>query len=46
MERYTVLESSASLVIGILGVKLLASLFEHFNPDHPFSVFMASHIAD
>jgi len=29
-----------------LGTKLLLSIYEHFNPDHVFSKFLASHAAD
>lgn len=46
MNRYEFLETAAFIVIGILGVKLALSLFEHFNPESPFSKFLASHTAD
>jgi YkoY family integral membrane protein len=46
MEKYDFLEGCAFLVIAILGVKLACSVFEHFYPQSPFSVFMASHTAD
>jgi YkoY family integral membrane protein len=46
MERYPFLEPAAFIVIGILGTKLLLSIYEHFNPDHVFSKFLASHAAD
>jgi predicted tellurium resistance membrane protein TerC len=46
MERYPFLETAAFVVIGILGLKLSASLFEHFYPEHPTSVFLVSHAAD
>jgi YkoY family integral membrane protein len=45
MERYTFLETSAFVVIGILGFKLLFSLFEYFYEDHPISKFL-KHDAD
>jgi len=46
MERHAFLEGAAFLVIAILGLKLLASLFEHLRPDHPASTFLGSHAAD
>lgn len=46
MEKYSFLETAAFVVIGILGIKLVLSLFEHFYPDHAFSVLLASHAAD
>lgn len=46
MGKYAFLETAAFIVIGILGLKLVASLFEHFNPAHPISKFLASHMAD
>jgi YkoY family integral membrane protein len=46
MEKYSFLETSAFIVIAILGVKLVMSLFEHFNPESAVSQFLGSHIAD
>ncbi|WPQ63832.1 DUF475 domain-containing protein [Chitinophaga sancti] len=46
MEKYTFLETAAFIVIGILGVKLVLSLFEHFYPDSSFSHVLGSHAAD
>ncbi|GAB3238708.1 DUF475 domain-containing protein [Hymenobacter seoulensis] len=46
MGKYPFLETAAFIVIGILGLKLLLSLFEHFQPNHPFSHFLASEAAD
>lgn len=46
MEKYSFLETAAFIVIGILGLKLLLSLFEHFNPESPVSAFLSSHAAD
>lgn len=46
MEKYSFLETAAFIVIGILGLKLLLSLFEHFYPSHEVSLFLGSHIAD
>jgi YkoY family integral membrane protein len=46
MEKYRFLETAAFVVIAILGVKLFFSLFEHFYPDHQFSIFLGSHVAD
>lgn len=46
MEKYAFLESAAFVVIGILGIKLLLSLYEHFQPETAFSKFLGSHAAD
>lgn len=46
MEKYSFLETCAFLVIAILGIKLISSLFEHYYPESPISVFLSSHIAD
>jgi YkoY family integral membrane protein len=46
MEKYPFLEVCAFLVIGILGIKLSLSLYEHFYPETAFSKFLGSHHAD
>jgi YkoY family integral membrane protein len=46
MEKYQFLETAAFIVIGILGIKLLLSLYEHFLPESSISKFLSSHIAD
>jgi len=46
MGRYPFLEPAAFIVIGILGLKLLLSLYEHFRPHDIFSQFLGSHAAD
>ncbi len=46
MERYPFLESSAYIVIGILGVKLLLSLIEHFAPESEETRILSSHEVD
>ncbi len=46
MERYQFLEGTAFIVIAILGVKLTLSLYEHFFPGTPISLFLSSHLAD
>jgi YkoY family integral membrane protein len=46
MGKYPFLETAAFVIIGILGLKLLLSLFEHYQPTHPFSVFLSSEVAD
>jgi YkoY family integral membrane protein len=46
MARYPFLETAAFSVIGILGLKLLLSLVEHYFPEHPFSRFLGSEAAD
>jgi YkoY family integral membrane protein len=40
MEKYTFLETCAFVVIGILGLKLVFSLYTHFEPCSQISVFM------
>jgi YkoY family integral membrane protein len=46
MDTYPFLETSAFIVIGILGLKLTLSLVEHFSPQSGLSVFLGSHTAD
>jgi YkoY family integral membrane protein len=46
MEKYSFLETAAFVVIGILGVKLTLSLFEHFYPESAMIAFLGSHTAD
>lgn len=46
MEIYNFLETSAFIVIGILGIKLLLSLYEHFFPESGVSKFLSSNTAD
>lgn len=46
MERYTFLEGAAFVVIGVLGIKLVLSLYEHFYPETALSKFLGSHSAD
>ena len=46
MVKYKFLESSAFVVIGVLGIKLVLSLLEHYQPTHPISQFLASPTAD
>jgi YkoY family integral membrane protein len=46
MSKYAFLETAAFIVIGILGIKLLLSLYEHFYPESGFSKFLSSHAAD
>jgi len=46
MEKYPFLETAAFIVIGILGLKLLLSLVEHFYPESEVSQFLGSHAAD
>ena len=43
MEKYTFLETAAFVVIGILGVKLVLSLYEHFYPESVVSKVLQSH---
>lgn len=46
MEKYSFLETSAFIVIGILGIKLFLSLYEHFYSESFFSKFLSSSSAD
>ncbi|WP_166919884.1 DUF475 domain-containing protein [Flavobacterium poyangense] len=46
MAAYPFLETAAFIVIAILGLKLTVSLYEHFYPTSPVSVFLGSHAAD
>jgi YkoY family integral membrane protein len=46
MEKYPFLETSAFLVIGILGFKLALSPIEHYFPTSAISEFLSSHNAD
>lgn len=46
MEKYSFLETAAFVVIGVLGLKLALSLYEHFYPEQPLSRFLGSHAAD
>lgn len=46
MGKYPFLETSAFVVIGVLGTKLVLSLLEHVAPGHPVSSFLDSEAAD
>lgn len=46
MERFPFLETSAFLVIAVLGLKLTLSIVEHYAPEHPLSLGLKSHAAD
>ncbi|NII29656.1 DUF475 domain-containing protein [Pseudoflavitalea sp. X16] len=46
MEKYAFLETAAFVVIAILGIKLMLSLYEHFQPQTAVSKFLGSHAAD
>jgi len=46
MEKFTFLETVAFMVIGVLGIKLTASLFVHFSPESGVAKFMESETAD
>ena len=46
MEIYSFLETSAFVVIAILGIKLTLSLYQHFYPKTGLSIFLSSHAAD
>ena len=43
MNKYRFLETSAFIVIGILGFKLLISLYEHLYPESTVSIFLKDH---
>lgn len=42
MEKYPFLETSAFVVIAVLGLKLSVSIFEHFYPESTFTSIMTS----
>lgn len=44
MERYTFLETCAYMVIALLGLKLLGSVYTHFYPCSPVTLFMDGQI--
>ena len=46
MEKYSFLETSAFVVIAILGIKLTLSIIEHFLPESSISQFLGSHYAE
>jgi YkoY family integral membrane protein len=46
MGKYPFLETAAFVVIAILGLKLLLSLFEHYQPNSSFTHFLGSEAAD
>ncbi|WP_440132658.1 TerC family protein [Chitinophaga sancti] len=46
MEKYPFLETAAFLVIGVLGIKLLLAVYEHFFKGEAFATFLGSHEAD
>ncbi|WBA41932.1 TerC family protein [Hymenobacter canadensis] len=46
MAKYPFLETAAFVVIALLGLKLLLSLVEHFQPESAFSRFLGSEAAD
>lgn len=46
METYTFLETVAFIVIGVLGLKLLAALFSHFYPESQFTQILDSEYTD
>jgi predicted tellurium resistance membrane protein TerC len=46
MEKFPFLETAAFLVIGVLGIKLMLSLYEHFYPETAITKFLESHEAD
>ncbi|QXV64130.1 DUF475 domain-containing protein [Mucilaginibacter sp. 21P] len=46
MEKFSFLETIAFIVIGVLGIKLTASLYVHFYPESTVGKFLESEIAD
>jgi len=46
MEKFTFLETVAFIVIGVLGIKLTASLYVHYYDSTPVAKFMESETAD
>lgn len=46
MTKFTFLETAAYVVIGILGLKLTLSIYEHYFPESPVTHFLESSSAD
>jgi len=46
MEKFSFLETAAYLVIGVLGLKLSASVITHYAPEAPLTKFLDSEAAD
>lgn len=46
MEQFTFLENIAFIIIGILGLKLSASLYTHFQPDTAIARFLEGELGD
>ena len=46
MDKYPFLETAAFIVLGVLGLKLSMSLYEHFFPGSAISKFLTSTMAD
>ncbi len=46
MEHYPFLETAAFVVIGVLGIKLTLSVYEHFYSEMSISKLLSSHYAD
>ncbi|MFY0255224.1 DUF475 domain-containing protein [Chitinophaga sp. 30R24] len=46
MTKFSFLEGAAFVVIGVLGLKLSLSIFEHFFPESPLTQFLESSLAD
>ncbi|HEK20968.1 TerC family protein [Mucilaginibacter sp.] len=46
MEKFSFLETIAFIVIGVLGIKLTASLFVHFYPESEIGRLLESEVAD
>lgn len=46
MEKFPFLEISAFTVIGVLGVKLTLTIYEHFSPEASLTKMLESHTAD
>lgn len=46
MEKFPFLEASAFTVIGVLGVKLTLTIYEHFYPESDLTKMLESHAAD
>jgi YkoY family integral membrane protein len=46
IEKFPYLQTSAFLVVGVLGLKLTLSLWEHLNPDHPLTAQLKSESTD
>lgn len=46
MQKFTFLATAAFIVVGVLGLKLMISLYSHYYPKDDFAIMIESHAAD